>query len=230
MKCPLCEKDDIKNVVSLSNHMRSRHPGKYQELELSKTYNKNNATKQSEVPSAENNSATILSSASLSTSSPTAENPLLCPECGRGPFKDERGRASHRRAAHHVLGNSKTAVYSRNVQKSIKKESEFACDICGRVLQNKAGKTNHMQKTHSEPSQKALVVSKPTEEKINGFTKRRAFSQAEEIIDSRITPEFVAYTVGKIEGLVERIASENDLPTRQFARRCAEYFQLSSNR
>src|SRR5208283_5448934 len=106
---------------------------------------------------------------------------------------------------------------------------EFTCDICGRVLQSKAGKTNHMQKAHSDPSQKALVVSKPTEEKNNGFTKRRTLSQAEEIIDSRITPEFVAYTVGKIEGLVERIASENDLPARQFARRCAEYFQLSSN-
>jgi hypothetical protein len=230
MKCPLCEKDDIKNVVSLSNHMRVKHPGKYQELGLNKLYNKNNAGSQPEAPSAENGSATILPPVSSPTPLPAAENPLCCPECGRGPFKDERGRASHRRAAHHVMGNSKTAISARNIQKSKKKESEFACDICGRVLQNKAGKTNHMQKAHPESSQQALVVSTPAEEKINGYSKRRTLSQADGLIDSRITTEFVAYTVGKIEGLVERIASENDLPARQFARRCAEYFQLSSNR
>jgi hypothetical protein len=229
MKCPLCDKDDIKNVVSLSNHMRSKHPGKYQELGLGKTPNKDRAGSQPEAPSVENGSATILPPVSSPTPLSAAENSLFCPECGRGPFKDKRGRASHRRASHHVVGNSKTAVYSRKFPKSGKKESNFSCDICGRVLQNKAGKTNHMQKVHPDLSQKALVVSTPTEEKINGYSKRRTFSQAEEF-DSRITAEFVAYTVGKIEGLVERIASENDLPSRQFARRCAEYFQLSSNR
>jgi uncharacterized C2H2 Zn-finger protein len=230
MKCPLCERDDIKNVTSLSNHMRSKHPGKYQELGLSRLYNKDNATKQPEMPSAENDSATTLSPASIPTPLTTTEDPLRCPECGRGPFKDERGRASHRRAAHHVIGNSKTAAYSRKVQKSKKKKSDFSCDICGRVLQSQAGKTNHMQKAHPGSSQQALVVSQPTEVKINGVTKRRNVSQAEHLIDSRITPEFVAYAVGKIEGLVERIASENDLPSREFARRCAEYFQLSANR
>ena len=230
MKCPLCDKDNLKSPASLSNHMRSVHPGKYQELGLGRLYNKDQAANQPNVPPAENGSTTILSPVSSPTPLPAAEVPLRCPECGREPFKDGRGLASHRRAVHHVIGSSKTAIYSRKAQKATNKKSKFACDICGRDLQNKAAKMSHMRNAHPDPSQQALVVSKSTEEKINGYTKRRTNPQAEDLIDSRITAEFIAYTVGKIEGLVEGIANENGLPTRQFARRCAEYFQLSSNR
>src|SRR5579859_900296 len=92
------------------------------------------------------------------------------------------------------------------------------CDICHKFYKAKIGLAMHKAKTHSKrktTKAKAAVERKPHEK------------TAQKVIDAQIDgipTEIIAYTVGQIEGLVHRIAFENDLPPKHFARRCAEYF------
>jgi len=251
MKCPDCERNDLKNSYALSNHMRRFHPGHYKKLLQEKHALPATPAAKSEVvvsaPTVQTTPSEPVSAPKASQPVATAQPPVMqapgeiippitCPECGKTPFKNKAGLAAHRNMIHGIHG---TAPGSLAWQKA-KEKKGFPCPVCNRQFSLISGRNRHLNLTHHvkvaedgsliETSVTALAP-KPVhqEEKNHGYGSSRSLA-SQDYVDPRITAEFVAYTVGKIEGLVERVASENDLPNKQFARRCAEYFQLSANR
>lgn len=91
------------------------------------------------------------------------------------------------------------------------------CDVCQKQCKGTLGVIMHKSKAHSK--KKTRAIERKTSEK--------------EVVVATIEEfplELIAYTVGKLESLIERVAFENVLPAKYFAKRCAEYLLHSSRR
>ncbi len=254
MKCPACDRNDLTTKQALSNHMRKNHPGLYAQIKFDEqgephlprhsTEEKMEQATATPPPATPAALVAVQPVRMIVNAGPTAltrtlpreDGHYVCPECGRDDFTTPTGLGAHRKSIHHVAGKSTTAVKERAnklAHKKAKTKQSFPCEFCGREFPILSAKNRHRNKEHQAELQNPstqLTTTQPGEQ-TNGNSKRRTLSrQAEDYIDPRITAEIIAYTVGKIESVAARIAEENDLPSKQFTRRCAEYFLVSARR
>lgn len=105
----------------------------------------------------------------------------------------------------------------------VAEKEKILCDICQKPCKGKLGLTMHMMRSHSSKKSKA-----------NKAVERKAHEKnIEEVVAATIDGiplEIIAYAVGQVESLVHRIAFENGLPAKHFAKRCAEYFLHAARR
>jgi hypothetical protein len=91
------------------------------------------------------------------------------------------------------------------------------CDECQKKCKNAVGVIMHKSKVH-----RARVIKK---------SERKT---SEKVVVSEVIEEFplelIAYTVGKLESDIHRVAFENGIPAKHFAKRCAEYLLHSARR
>jgi DNA-binding NtrC family response regulator len=93
------------------------------------------------------------------------------------------------------------------------------CDICQKLCKGQLGVTMHKSKAHTKKK-------KTIERKAHAKT-------AEKVIEATVEEhplELIAYTVGRIEGDIQRIAHENGIPAKHFTKRCAEYLLHAARR
>jgi hypothetical protein len=98
--------------------------------------------------------------------------------------------------------------------------------IKGRYAEN--SRRTYLAKKALKESSLAVTIPNaiPAEEKVDApIQRRQSHTDAEAAL-----AQLVAYTVGKLETVAEGIANQNDIPARQFARRCAEYFSAAASR
>jgi DNA-binding NtrC family response regulator len=79
--------------------------------------------------------------------------------------------------------------------------------------------TMHMVKAHGKKKKKTI--------------ERKVHEAAEKVIEATAEEfplELIAYTVGRIEGDIQRIAHENGIPAKHFAQRCAKYLLHATGR
>lgn len=158
---------------------------------------------------------------------------LRCPECNEkfsGPRSPlELGR--HRRVAHGVLGAT-----ARRLKRLAASGSQFSCQVpgCSVVAANARALAVHQGRMHKDLPSNGLALSVPPPAKggnPNGrHTTLTATTSPSDPANHQIEIplELIAHAVGKIEGLVERLAIQNDLPYGQLAVRCADYFRVSA--
>ena len=123
---------------------------------------------------------------------------ILCPNCGVGPFKDARGLSSHRRVKHGIVGSSKSALALRKAQARIEPPKRRGRPP-GKAMKAKP-KSHHARKPAALPPNYAPAVV------------------------SQFAPSLLGYAAAKLESLAEKIAHENNLPEKEFAREVMSTF------
>lgn len=170
-----------------------------------------------------------------------------CPECGM-EFTLPIDLGRHRRFKHGIVGKIKQKALeqarspsSTNDQAQVEqpkptkqtKAITLVCAKCGegpfRNVQQlgahhrfKHGAGFRRQTNHNNKGVKSTELVRTGDQ--NGQIRIERRSNQHDI------EKLFAYTLGQLEAIVKEVAYQNDLPAKQFARGCAEYFQLAANR
>ena len=123
---------------------------------------------------------------------------LMCPNCEAGPFKDARGLSSHRRVKHGIVGSSKSALAQRKALARIEPPKRRGRPP-GKAMKAKP-KSHQARKPAALPPNYAPAVV------------------------SQFAPSLLGYAAAKLESLAEKIAHENNLPEKEFAREVMSTF------
>jgi len=157
-----------------------------------------------------------------------------CPECD-AQYEDARGLGTHRRLKHGIAGSSAATLYYQKQKKEKKKKDgktsvhnrlkgQFPCthEGCKFIAQWKGGLTNHLNTTHRN-TKRSLQLAKQTLPPIasNGAGVNHS-NQEGHIAPDGIPQAAIAFTAGRVEELLSRLAIEYDLPPRTFTARVIE--------
>lgn len=152
-----------------------------------------------------------------------------CPECADQGISKAYARASalgiHRRAAHKILGQSSTAAYTRAkaaeaqlaLPMTVKgKVKTLQCFYCTDMFSGVAVRKRHIE--HKHPGQPVTGPEPPTIIPMNPKGLANGQDQEEYAYN-----QLVAYATGQVTALCNQLAVKENLPQRDFTRRCAEY-------
>ena len=145
-----------------------------------------------------------------------------CPKCHR-LFASSGSMHHHLRKSH--------GVYTRSRHRLDAKSFKFVCQQCERGFGTAGGLARHAGAMHKPALSAALSL--PVEAGLNSTIGRKDEPSKTNLSSSSATEPtdfLIANVVGQLEGLVQRVAFENDLPPRSFTRRVAEYFHALAGR
>jgi len=144
---------------------------------------------------------------------------FTCPECARAGihtvFADARGRGTHRRIKHGVMGTSSAAVAYREKRAQIAKATRRTARPGAKPGARPVGRPRGSVTKNPAPGRGHAAGS---------IVPVAAGSAAQ------MSQALLGYAVGRLVGMAERIARENDLPETEFTRRAAALFAELSAR
>lgn len=126
-----------------------------------------------------------------------------------------------------TLFEADLAAIKESALKEDLRSALLPCPSCDRTFKGQRWLSNHINSAHPELSENktAALERVPKGHKNNG-NQNTSHDQYQgfETVTRTVTTELVTYAVGQIQNLCSAVAYQNDLPSRDFARRCALYF------
>lgn len=156
------------------------------------------------------------------------------------PVKPPRGRPPKDR----TLAPTQPSMFEEvgvEVPVSMDTPGAFPCPGCSRVFTTIRGRTKHTSHEHPEllgqvkshktrpsTSISTLAVSKGHLNGKNGY--ENTLDGSGETLTRYVPNELVTFVIGQFKALCQGVAYENDIPTRDFTRRCALHFHALAGR
>jgi hypothetical protein len=169
-----------------------------------------------------------------------------CPEAGCSEaFDHATGLGSHRYAKHGTAGATNKYYQTKLLKKEAAegkpkhagrpkgiKSPIVHCPAvgCTVTFKGKRWLTKHINTRHPELKEASTVALTVKPKGSHNGNKTASHSQFEEVVTRTIPPEIITYAVGEIAQLCKGLAHQNDLPARDFTRRCAIYFHAAAGR
>jgi uncharacterized C2H2 Zn-finger protein len=151
-----------------------------------------------------------------------------CPDCDHKPFDSAVSMASHRRAAHGIVGQSEKSKlrHLRAAAKAAEPQA-LSCEFCDFQAKTLNGLAIHIGTIHKrnegaieiEPANEKASISEAPAATTTAVVKvsRNGYHAPEAVARRGLIPEAtLAYTAGRVEELLSRTAAEYDLPSRTF--------------